>query len=383
MIRKLKKRATADRYLNDVRAEKKKEKKLGRNVYLVLIGVLFLYLTSLFAEPYLRLNAAGMIVSDQIAIASPHEVQVEEVYVTPGHPVRKGDALAKVHSPRVLETVATLTAGAAETAAKESDLAAKVSVARALLKAATERAEDADKQWKDISEGPKARGFVSDAFLANVQNNRYVAMEEKASREAELRAATEQLAVLHRTQEEARKALENLRKSYGDGVIGAPEDGLVGAKVAVRGTVAKAGEPLMELHVGNRYALVYLHTGTLFQVQVGDRVTVTDHFATGHGRMADLLPVTLPLPPEFQKAYKPPSRGRVAMVELDDPTIFPMSSTVYVKGDGILTGTRAYRTARAAIAQYLHPTAIAQTLSKGWTKISGQVSRETGGAVPQ
>jgi hypothetical protein len=40
----------------------------------------------------------------------------------------------------------------------------------------------------------------------------------------------------------------------------------------------------------------------------------------------------VPLPAEFQRAFRPPSRGQVAKIRLEAEETFPMSSKVTVSG---------------------------------------------------
>ena len=100
----------------------------------------------------------------------------------------------------------------------------------------------------------------------------------------------------------------------------------------------KPGDHLMQLYTGTKYALVYLETGTLYDVSLGDRVEVADGFKSSEGTISEVLPLTVPLPSEFQKAFRPPSRGQVARITLDNPNIFPMSSKVTVVGDKFIPG---------------------------------------------
>ncbi len=381
MIRALRERNVADRFLNDVRADRKRQRRLGRYVYLVLLALLFGYLVQLFAGPYLWLQAEGMVLSDQITIASPYGVQVVEMMVSPGQRVRRGDSLVKVQAPQVIDSMAELTSRLAESAARQSDAAVKVEVARALLKSATERFEENDRLWKEVLAKNKETGFISEAFISNAQNNRYAALSEKATREAELRAGLEQLDVLSRSHKAAENALDELRRTYNDGVIVAPQDGLVGAKVATPGDVSKAGEPLLQLHVGKPYALAYLPTGALFEVDIGEKVKVADNFKEGKGHVSAILPVTDRLPAEFQKTYHPPTRAQVARIDLDDPSIFPMSTTVRVTGGAFLNGNKTVQAAKDAVGKYLNPDAITRAASEGWTKIAGLLPLGAGDAM--
>lgn len=252
--------------------------------------------------------------------------------VQPGQRVKQGDVLAKVSSPQIMEAMATLTSKAAETTARQAELAIKLEVANAVLKTADERLRETEAQLRKVVTSRASLGFVSDAFAANVQKDRYFAMQEKASREAERRGAIEQLAQLDVSLTEARAALSQLRLSYNNGVIEAPADGTVGPKTAVQGDVLRPGDNLMQLYVGSKYALVYLETGTLYEVKTGDQVKIADGFKQTTGTISEIQPLTVPLPAEFQHAFRPPSRGQVAKIALETEEVFPMASKVSVSG---------------------------------------------------
>jgi multidrug resistance efflux pump len=245
--------------------------------------------------------------------------------------------------------MASLTARAAETTAKQAEIAIRLEVADALMKSAHERLAQAEEQLTKIT----ASRFVSDAFVVNVSKERYAALQEKASRQAERKASLEQLEQLRRSQAEARQALENLRVMYNDGRIRAPSDGIVGPEVAVQGGVIKHGDHLMHVYVGRKYAIVYLETGTLYATAVGDRVAVADGFSESGGTVTEILPLSMPLPSEFQKAFRAPTRGQIAKIALDDETVFPLSSKIVITGRGALPSiddvSRSLKTAAAAL----------------------------------
>lgn len=341
MISQLRDRDRADRFLNDVRANQAKRRNYGRYVYLAGVGAVLLWLLNVLVGPYFWLKAEGLVVSDHVVIASPYEVQVQSVVVQPGEVVTKGTVLAVLQSPQVAESMANLTARAAETMARQADLAIKVEIADTLMQTAAERLADTEAQLKKVNSSRAGTGFVSDAFIAAIQKDRYAAMQEKASREAERRAARTQLVQLEKSQAEARAALEALRATYNDGIVTAPTDGTVGPKIVVQGDVIKPGDHLMQLYTGAKYALVYLETGTLYQVSVGDRVEVADGFTNTTGVIKEVLPLTVPLPSEFQKAFRPPSRGQVARISLSTADIFPMSSKVSVVGETLFSRNTA------------------------------------------
>lgn len=332
MITQLKARTRADRFLNDVRANQKSHRNYGRYVYVAAILGGAAYLGNLFGGHLLWLRAEGLVLSDHLIIASPYAVQVTKMEAQPGQAVKHGDVLAHVSSPQMMEAMATLTSKAAETTARQAELAIKLEVANAVMKTADERLKETEIQLRKVNTSRAGSGFVSDAFVASVQKDRYFAMQEKASREAERKGTIEQLAQLDLSLSEARAALQQLRLSYNNGVIEAPSDGTVGPKTTVQGDVLRPGDSLMQLYVGKKYALVYLETGSLYQTKLGERVTVADGFTQTRGRIAEIQPLTVPLPAEFQRAFRPPSRGQVAKIELENEAIFPMSSKVSVSG---------------------------------------------------
>jgi multidrug resistance efflux pump len=332
MITQLHEHKRADRFLNDVRANQKARRNLGRYFYVSALAGVFIYLGNIFFGHLLWLRAEGLVVSDYVIVASPYAVQVTKMMVQPGQQVKQGAVLAKVSSPQIMEAMATLTSKAAETTARQAELAIKLEVANAVLKTADERLKETEAQLRKVNTSRASLGFVSDAFAANVQKDRYFAMQEKVSREAERHGAIQQLAQLDVSLEEARAALAQLRLSYNNGVIEAPSDGTVGSKTAIQGDVLRPGDNLMQLFVGKKYALVYLETGALYEVKLGDRVNVADGFKQTMGAISEIQPLTVPLPAEFQRAFRPPSRGQVAKIELETEVIFPMASKVSVSG---------------------------------------------------
>jgi multidrug resistance efflux pump len=338
MITHLRDRNRADRFLNDVRANQKTRRNYGRYVYLTAVSAVFLYLLNLAFGHYFWLQAEGLVVSDHLIVASPYEIQVTEMIARPGMRVREGEKLAQIHSPQVADTIATLSAQGAETFARMSEIAIRLEVVEAMMQLADQRFEEAEERVRRVGDSRGKTGFVSDAFIAELSREHYAAKQEKAVREAERRASIAQLEKLSRSIEEAEASLNELRASYNDGIVLARADGVIGPKVAVEGDVIQPGTHLMELYVGPKYAYVYLDTGTLHRAGAGDRVWVADGFNSTKGTISEVLPLTVPLPVDFQRAFRPPSRGQVARIELDDEEPFPMSSKIRITGDKLIPG---------------------------------------------
>ncbi|HVV93007.1 MAG TPA: hypothetical protein VHD15_06290 [Hyphomicrobiales bacterium] len=365
MITELRDWSRADRFLNDVRASQKKRRNWGRYVYLAVVLVVFGYLANLAFGQYFWLRASGMVVSDHLMVASPYEVQITQMLVQPGDRVHKGQILAKVRSPQVVETVARLTAQAADTNARQAEIAVKLDVANAVMNTANQRLAETAAQLKQLNSVARhANGAISPTFISTVSAQHYAAMQEQASREAERKVATDQLADLRHSQADAKRALDNLRATYNDGNVVAPADGIVGPEVAARGDVVQPGQPVMQLYVGRKFAYVYLDTGTFFKATVGDRVTIADGFKRTRGTLETVMPLSVQLPTEFQTAFRAPRRGQVGKIRIDDPTKFPLLSTVVVTGDKLIPGND-----RITRSQVYH--AVGDTLATMWNNVSG------------
>lgn len=332
MIRQLRTYTNADRFRNDVRSRRPR---YGRYVYLAAVAVLLAYLGNLFAGPLLWLQADGIVSAERVAVAFPYEAEVMEVALRPGQTVSRGDVLGTVRSAQVADTIANLTARYAETYARQAELMIRVEVANAVIERAQERLNEAENNFRRVS-ATRASGFISDAFISNAIRERYAALQEKASREAERRSSIEQLENLRKVQAEAKAALDDIRAHYNDGIVRAPAGGVVGAQVSRPGDVLKSGEYLAEIHVGEKFVLAYLETGTLYTVVPGDRVAITYGFLSSGGTVREVLPITVPLPGEFQKTFRPASRGQVAKIALDDPATFPLFAKVRISGESLL-----------------------------------------------
>jgi multidrug resistance efflux pump len=330
MIRHIKKRTKADVFENDVRASKPK---WGRYIYLSCVFLFFAYIANLLVGPVNWLQADGLVTSDRIVIATPYDSQVLQISVQPGQVVRKGQVLAHVHSSQVANVLATLAAQNAATVARQAELAIRVDIANAVMKSADERLIEAENVIRKLS---SARSIVTDASYSSAVRERYNATQERAARDAERRSSLVQLEKLQEAQAEAVAAMNDIRSRYSDGSILAPADGVIANSVARQGDVIRLGDALTEMFVGKKFVLAYLETGTLYNVDIGDRVTVAGGFSSSRGTIVDVLPITVQLPAEFQKTFRPTARGQVARVALDDASVFPLSAKIRVTGDKLL-----------------------------------------------
>ena len=328
MIRRLHSRTRADRFENDVRSSRRR---FSRYLYLVAVAAVFVYLANLVIGPTLWLQADGIVSAERIAVAFPYESEIVHLAVRPGQSVSKGDILATVRSAQVAETVATLTARHAETYARQAELMIRVDVANAVIDRAAERLSEAEANLKRVY-ATRSSGFVSDTFISSAVRERYAALQEKVVREAERRSSMEQLANLRKAQNDAKEALDEIRAHYNEGRVIAPAGGVIGPRVSQQGDVLKSGDYLAEIYANDKYVLAYLETGTLYDVKADERVTVSYGFLSNPGTVVEVLPITVQLPPEFQKTFRPTMRGQVARIVLDNGVPFPLSAKVRVTG---------------------------------------------------
>ncbi|MER2269304.1 HlyD family secretion protein [Methylobacterium oxalidis] len=334
MIRKLSDRTNADRFKNDVRAN---GKRYGRYVYMAAVGIFAAYLVNLFVGPIVWLQADGLVNSQKIAIASMNEAQVIKINVKSGDRVSKGEVIGEVHSPQVSGNLAMLANQFAETQAKQAELIVRLEIATSTTKAAEDRLNEADVNLKRIVTQRPA-GFMSDNFVGNAYREKYLALQENAKLEAEKRSASGQLENLVKAQKEAREAIDDVKKRYNNGIIVSPFDGYMGAQLAQQGDVLKPGEYFGDLFVGEKHVLAYLPTGTLYKVKKGERVSVADGFNKTEGTLVDIRPISVQLPPAFQRAFRPQERGQVATITLDSADTFAQATKVRVTGHNLIPG---------------------------------------------
>jgi multidrug resistance efflux pump len=336
MIRQLRQRNRADAFKNDVRSGGRK-KRLGRWIYLSLVLVTFLWIANTLLGPIIWLRAGGIVNAESIILTPSYDSQVVQVEVVPGERVRKGMVLARINSPDAMKSIAELSARYAETYARQAELTIRSDVARTLTTLSSERLREAEASLKRFRSA-RDSGLVTDPIFTSVLREHYTARQEQLTHEAERRATARQLENLANAQEEALRALRHIQENYNGGVIRAPENGVVGPVVAGRGDILQPGYHLLQLYAGTPHVLAYLEIGTFYEVQVGERVLVSNGVNDIGGTIKEILPVAVQLPPEFQKTFQPTNRGQVARIELDELKFFPLLSKVQVRGEFAVPG---------------------------------------------
>jgi multidrug resistance efflux pump len=146
-------------------------------------------------------------------------------------------------------------------------------------------------------------------------DNEYRSYQDLESLKAEQPVLNEELHTLSAALAEAEGAIADLRKLYDSGRLRAPIDGLISRVIANKGSVARAGDPIIELYSEQRFVLGYVPNGTLYRVTIGEQVQIKVGLQTYRGIIARVEPVAQALPREFQRAFEPVETQQLIRVE--------------------------------------------------------------------
>jgi hypothetical protein len=301
----------------------------GRLVYLGLLGAICALLGDHLLGPFLFLRAEGLVLRKRNVVAVTYVARVASVEVTEGQRVRPGQTILRLQSTEMLQRLADLSARRAELTAKATELKSRSATTSQLLPLALQREEQAAKVIRDF-DAIAPGGFVSSVRYEEALRARYGAREASVQLQAQNQVLQEELTSLENARRDADAALADLRIHYGDGVVAAPAEGNIGETVPSAGNVYRPGEPILTVHAGEPYVLVYLSSRYLFAVHQGTGVCVSDGRTSAPAAVVEILPVADALPPEFQNTFKPRERGQLAKVHFDAAPQFPLHAKVEV-----------------------------------------------------
>lgn len=287
-----------------------------RWIYLASVAALALWLVNLFVGDRIFLSSQGLVVGHPAAVAMEFSATVLDVYVKDGQSVQAGDVVATVSSQTVVETIARLSTDLAIRATRETELRTRDAAIDSILTLAEERQKSAsqtrstlDALYERRNLGILQRSTAIESEFRSVRDLQML-QSEKLIVASELQTLTQVLGNL-------RNAIANLRGTYHDGRLRSPIDGVV-VRVAVgKGSVIRAGEPLVELYGKQRFILAYVRTDALYEVTPGQAVVVKAGTRTQRGTVVRVEPFAAVLPQEFQRAFMPVDRRQVIQIELD------------------------------------------------------------------
>ncbi|MEN0088327.1 MAG: HlyD family efflux transporter periplasmic adaptor subunit [Pseudomonadota bacterium] len=306
-------------------------KKLGRRVYLGClygIGGFFAYF---FFGSFLILDSDGLVMKDQSFIETTFSAQVLENHVEPGSFVRRGEVLVSLQSQDILDALAKVSGQRADLISREEIIRAKMEATKVLLPVAQDRARRATQQMKRIDR-LDGRGYITNNTRIDASELLYATQRDVTRLTSEVASASGELENLIAARTSLEASIEQLKQTYNDGVVKAPADGIVGARVPSPGEVFGGGETIMEILSGRSYVLAYVPTSRFYSIEEGQSVIVSDGHQKAKGRIEKLGKVTDALPTEFQGAFATTERLQIMKIGFDYEVPFVLKAKVKVSG---------------------------------------------------
>ena len=287
---------------------------------------LLLYLLNNFFGHIIFLRAEGLVTQDRKEIAVDFVASLADVAVVEGQIVKKGDLIARLRSTEIVESVASLSRNIADARMRRNELAARRDLLKGLVPIADKRARDLT-HLRELHEDGLRRGITTAIEQRKFLVDEYDAVLESQRIKSELAGVDAQLAGLDGIIAKQREALEQILRSYGEGVIRAPIDGVVNNLRVATGSVVAGGQTMMEILHGRPYVLAFLQPGTLHRLKVGDEVVLKYGMESVRGRVTALYPVAARLPVEFQKSFRPTERSQIVRIDFAEGTLIPPTFT--------------------------------------------------------
>jgi len=284
--------------------------------WLYIAGVLALgvWLLNFTFGGLLYLQSEGLVVGEPAVVAAEFPVTVRDILVHQGESVKKDQVAAIVSSQNVAEAIARLTADIAARETRRGELRIRNSVVNALLVRAQERQKIATGARNQLETLQSHGDLVLNQHTAAVDME-FRSYQDLEALKAEQPVLEDELRTLTAALADAESAIGDLRKLYDDGRLRIPIDGVVSRIIANKGSVTRAGDPLIELYGTERFVLGYVPTGTLYSVAVGDEVQIKVGLQTVRGTITRVEPVAAALPREFQRAFAPVDTQQLIRVE--------------------------------------------------------------------
>jgi multidrug resistance efflux pump len=313
MIKALRKRTRPDNLVNQVRAG---GKNTARRVYLGSVAAAAGFLVLQLLGPLVFLEADGLVTKERTTVAPDFNARILKVHVRPGDIVRVGDPLITLSSSETLDRIAELTSKLGAIASRETQLSGRFKQAATLLPVAEDRKRRAQANYRVLQDLAK-RQLTVPARVLEATRELFESEREEAQLRGEGGTIEQELAVTSSTRNDLARAIEDLRKSYNNGVILAAAGGQVGPRVVNPGTILKLGESALDIYSGESYVVAYLPPGRIYSVEGGDSVVVTDGTLRASGRILRIEAMSDVLPPEFQNVFSSRERQQIARVELE------------------------------------------------------------------
>jgi multidrug resistance efflux pump len=307
-----------------------------RWLYLATVLAGAIWLVNFFLGDRLIFRSEGLVLGEPAVVAAEFTVTLRDVLVKEGETVEAGETVAVVSSQAVAETIARLGADVAARSVRQSELRIRREVINAIIPRAENREKFASDTRKEF-EGLLERRYVPLNQHTTAIENEYRSFQDLQSLKSEKRVVESELGNLEAVLAEAQTAINDLRRLYGNGRLTAPIAGVVTRVAANKGSVVRAGEPIIELSGSQHFVLAYVPTGTLYKVKEGDLVSINSGLETAPGIIMRVGPFAAVLPREFQRAFTPVERQQVIRIEfLPNQSAPSLFSKVSVRSSEII-----------------------------------------------
>jgi multidrug resistance efflux pump len=324
-ISSLRSHVRADNLSNQARASQS----LARRLYLGVLLVGICWIVMQFVGPFLLMDADGLVVQERAVVMPAYTAEITSLTVKPGDAVTKGQTIGTLISTEMVTTIGDLTAKEAQARERQEQIKSRLQAIESTMPAAEQRVKDSQDAVVAVAKA-KQRGFATVTHQSEVSQERFVAVRELASLQAEKRSLKSEAEGLNASVARLSTALDKAIKAYHNGEIISPVSGTVGPKVAADGTVLRPADSIAEIYHGPRYVVAYLPTGRLFSIHPGQAVVVTDGLIRSSGKIEGITAITDKMPPEFQSNFRSVERQQVVRVSLDDDAAFPLLSKIKV-----------------------------------------------------
>jgi multidrug resistance efflux pump len=306
--------------------------------WLYIAGVLALavWLVNFFFGGLFYLKSEGLVLSEPGIVAAEFTVTVRDILVRQGESVQKGKVAAIVSSQSVTESIARLTADIAAPETRRGELRIRSSVVNGLFALAQNRQNIASAALKELETLTLHGNLTSNQRTAAVDTE-YRSYQDLEALKAEKPVLNDELRTLTAALTQAESAVDDLRKLYDGGQLRVSMDGVITRVVANKGSVTRAGDPIVELYGNQHFVLGYVPTGTLYRVAVGDEVQIKTGLQTLRGTITRVEPVAAALPREFQRSFAPVETQQLIRVEFapgEAPP--PLFTKVNLRSDNII-----------------------------------------------
>ena len=305
--------------------------RVGRVIYLGLLGVFVCLLSYYFLGGMFVLSADGVVLSERQIVAARYPGMITAVLFHEGDTVTKGESLVQIKSFETVKTLADLSLRNSEFSYRDIELRAKAASIEQLLPLANETARQTRRAAVELSKATD-KGLVPMRVKGEALNSSLDAAQKVAELSAQLKASRAELVMIAKSQKQATAAIARLDAMYDQGVIRATTSGIVGPRIAAVGQVVSRGDELLETRGGKKFVLAYLPESYLFPVRGGTKVSVRSGNQYAVGVIEKVMQIAGALPEDFQSGIGPRNRSRMSRIVFEHDPPFALMQKVAISG---------------------------------------------------